>query len=176
MNSNESSNHSFGSCTKCNNLLDPLTDGLGVCSTCKGDNTRIESRLAFYNIKSLDQLLKKADIDEEAIKDCCDRIAYSIRERLYQPNDPNVVKEGLRYLIPYFIWHDIYNKDIRNKYDLSTAIKRVKSLSIEGLINGYMFNNRNYPDIALKVQDLLKLFSKKDYENYVDEVVILEGY
>ena len=60
MNSNESSNHSFGSCTKCNNPLDPLTDGLGVCSTCKGDNTRIENHSAFVSIRSIDELLKSA--------------------------------------------------------------------------------------------------------------------
>ena len=81
MNSNESSNHSFGSCTKCNNPLDPLTDGLGVCSTCKGDNTRIESRLAFNNIKSIDELIRISSLRFGILETCCQRIAFAIREK-----------------------------------------------------------------------------------------------
>ena len=81
MESNENSNQSFGhsvGCSNCGNALDPLSheDDLGLCSTCKGDNTRIENHLAFLGITCIETLLRKAAIEEKDLTECCKTIIY----------------------------------------------------------------------------------------------------
>ena len=95
---------------------------------------------------------------------------------MFEEDSDENLKIGLTYLVSDFIWDDFVKIKIKSKEARDRIISLAKSFPYRGSIEGFMFRNENYPDVAPKVKELFNNFYLEDYCILVDEVVIKEGY